>query len=586
MKNFFRGSSNFLKLPTKPELNQAFTAFSKKEWRFFSTFALILLISTLGLLNILNNHFIIKVPMQGGSLSEGIVGSPRFINPVLAFSSEDDDLVSLIYSGLMRKTSDGTLVPDLAESYEVSVDGLTYTFTLKSALSFHDGEPLTADDVIFTLNAVKDPIIKSPQRVNWEGVIIEKVDERTITFTLRQPYASFLSHTTLGILPEHVWADSPIELNTANTNPVGSGPFKVESLSKQSSGVIDHYALSRFDDFSLGRPYIKNVDLHFYTSEEEMVKALKDQAVMQASSISPENANIDFGEGTRLESATLPRVFGLFFNQNQNQIFLDKNVVRAINLGINKERIVEEVLLGYGVPIEDPIPPTLVAYTKLTEEATPTREANLQSAREILAKDGWVLAEDGYLQKTKTEKGKKITTTLEFSISTGNAPELSKTADIIKNDLALLGMKVDVKTFETGNLNQSVIRPRKYDALLFGQIINSEADLFAFWHSSQRKDPGLNVAMYTNAKVDKILEDAFVTVDAESRTKKYTQFEDEIKKDLPAVFIYSPSFVYLVEKNLQGLNMKNIVSPADRFAEAHLWYTETDNVWKIFAKNE
>jgi len=145
-------------------------------------------------------------------------------------------------------------------------------------------------------------------------------------------------------------------------------------------------------------------------------------------------------------------------------------------------------------------------------------------------------------------------------------------------------MKVDVKTFEVGNLNQGIIRPRKYDALLFGQIINHESDLFAFWHSSQRKDPGLNVAMYTNAKVDKILEDAFITVDEKARIKKYVQFEDEVKKDMPAIFLYSPDFIYVVREDLQGLSLGHITSPSDRFSNIYSWYTETENVWKIFAK--
>lgn len=144
-------------------------------------------------------------------------------------------------------------------------------------------------------------------------------------------------------------------------------------------------------------------------------------------------------------------------------------------------------------------------------------------------------------------------------------------------------MQVDVKTFEIGNLNQSVIRPRKYDALLFGQIINHESDLFAFWHSSQRKDPGLNVAMYTNAKVDKILEDAFTTTDAGERTGKYAQFEDEVEKDMPAVFLYSPSFIYVVSKDLGNVDIGHMISPADRFLNAYVWYTEKDNVWKVFS---
>ena len=145
-------------------------------------------------------------------------------------------------------------------------------------------------------------------------------------------------------------------------------------------------------------------------------------------------------------------------------------------------------------------------------------------------------------------------------------------------------MRVEVKTFEVGNLNQGVIRPRQYDVLLFGQIIKHESDLFAFWHSSQRKDPGLNVAMYTNAKVDKILEDAFGIIDEKERIKKYSQFEDEIKKDMPAVFLYSPNFIYVAQKNLEGINIDHIASSQDRLLSIYSWYIETDKVWKIFAK--
>ena len=188
------------------------------------------------------------------------------------------------------------------------------------------------------------------------------------------------------------------------------------------------------------------------------------------------------------------------------------------------------------------------------------------------------------MNQNADSKKKKTTSRIEFSISTGNAPELVRSAELIQEDLRALGMIVDVKTFESGNLSQVVIRPRKYDALLFGEIINHESDLFAFWHSSQRKDPGLNVAMYTNAKVDKILEDAFVTIKEEDRVKKYLQFQDEIRKDMPAVFIYSPSFIYAVSPELNNLSIENITSPGDRFLNSYLWYTKTDKVWKIFSK--
>jgi peptide/nickel transport system substrate-binding protein len=577
-----------LKFPSKKELKLAVFSFSKREWKIFGILVLILLVSTIIILQKINKSFMKDVPMPGGSISEGIIGTPRFINPVLAQSDADKDMISLIYSGLMRKNSDGSLIPDLAEKYEVSKDGLTYIFTLRDKIYFHDGEHVTADDVVFTINEIKDPIIKSPYKGNWEGINVEKVDEKTIKFILKQPYALFLENMILGIMPEHLWQGSAIELNEANINPIGSGPYQVENLNKQSDGIINYYNLTSFKKFVFGRPYLKKITLRFYPNENDLISALQSGQIDQASSITPSNARMLENKNYRVESSILPRVFGLFFNQNQAQLFTDKHIIEAINQAIDKDRIVNEVLQGYGVVIDDPIPPNMIAYQKLSTKDTSSREEKLQKAQEILEKDGWKKGEDGFLQKTTIDKKKKTksVSTLEFSISTGNAPELAKSAELIKEDLESLGMKVDVKTFEIGNLNQSVIRPREYDALLFGQIINHEPDLFAFWHSSQRKDPGLNIAMYTNAKIDKILEEAFITTDEKSRIKKYAQFEEEIKKDTPAVFIYSPDFIYIISKNLQGLDINHIISPADRFSNVYLWYTQTDSVWKIFSKKQ
>ncbi len=575
------------KLPSRSQINSVFSSFSQKEWAVFVGLLIALLLSTISILQSINKSFMVQVPLRGGSLFLGVVGVPRFINPILANSEADLNLVSLIYSGLMRKNSNGALIPDLAEKYEISTNGLIYTFTLKDNLYFQDGKSITADDIIFTINKVKDSITKSPSKVNWDGVGIEKINEKTIKFTLRQPYASFLENVTLGIMPAHLWDNSPMELNDTNTNPIGSGPYMVSSVGRQSSGIIDYYELIPFKKFILGESYIKKINLYFYQNEDSLIKALTDKEVEEISSITPLNAKILKEKNYQVESAVLPRVFGLFFNQNQNQLFIDKTIIRSIDQAIDKDKIVKEVLLGYGTVIDSPIPPNMIEYQKLENEINQknnlARQDLLQKVKNGLSKDGWKIGADGFLEKTTTEKKKKVTKKLEFSISTGNVPELAKTAELIKQDLAAIGIKTEIKTFETGNLNQNVIRPRKYDALLFGEIINHESDLFAFWHSSQRKDPGLNVAMYTNAKVDKILEDAFVSLDEKSRTEKYLQFSEEIKKDMPAVFLYSPDFIYVVSKNIQQLKMDQVISPSDRYLNAYLWYAQTENVWKIFA---
>ena len=576
---------NFLIIKTK----QAVSSFSKIEWYLFLIFIFILFISTVGILQNINKSFMVEVPLDGGSITEGIIGTPRFINPVLASSDIDRDLVSLIYSGLMRKNYDGNLIPDLAEKYEISENGLIYTFTLKDNIYFHNETPITADDIIFTINKIKDTVVKSPKKGDWDGVNVEKTDDKTIKFTLRKPYASFLENTTIGIIPLNLWSDVHFELNEANTNPIGSGPYKIDKINKnkKSGGIINSYELIQFKKFSLGKPYIKKIKIKFYSTEGELIDAILNKEVDQISSISPENTSKLTEKGYKIEYATLPRIFGVFFNQNQNNLFTDKKIVEALDLVIDKDRIVREVLLGYGVAIDSPIPPNMINYQKLNTQNILTYEEKLKKAEEILNKSGWKKNKEGFLEKTSIDNKtkKKTTQLLEFSISTGNAKELSDSAEFIKKDLESLGVKVDVKTFEIGNLNQSVIRPRKYDALLFGQIINHESDLFAFWHSSQRNDPGINVAMYTNTKVDKILEEAFVTIDEKTRIKKYAQFEDEIKKDMPAVFLYSPNFIYIGLKDIKGLSIEHITSPRDRFLNSYLWYTETDNIWKIFSKN-
>ncbi|MDQ3245145.1 MAG: ABC transporter substrate-binding protein, partial [bacterium] len=365
-------------------------------------------------------------------------------------------------------------------------------------------------------------------------------------------------------------------------NPIGSGPYMINNTKKETSGVVNSYTLKPFTKFTLGKPYIKTITLRFYSNENNMISALKNGSVEQISSISPENAELLKNKNYDIKSTVLPRVFGLFFNQNQNQIFTNKNVNQAIALAINKERIVTEVLKGYGTVIENPIPNNIISYQAINSKNDTTHEERLEKAKNILIKDGWKTNTDGFLEKIVTEKKVKATVLLEFSISTSNASDLTQAAEIIKQDLEAIGIKVNVKTFEIGNLNQGVIRPRKYDALLFGQIINHESDLFAFWHSSQRKDPGLNVAMYTNVKVDKILEDAFTTIDETNRINKYSAFQEEIRKDVPAVFLYSPNLIYITKNNTQGINLNHVTSPKDRWNDVYLWYIDTDNVWKIF----
>jgi peptide/nickel transport system substrate-binding protein len=332
------------KFPKKDEINSIFGTFSKKERIVFIVLLLTFLISTILILESINKSLMESIPLRGGSISEGIIGTPRFINPILANSPADLDLVSLIYSGLMRKNPDGTLSPDLAEKYEMSKDGLTYKFTLRDKIYFQDGKPVTVDDVVFTINELKDPIIKSVRKVDFSGVIVTKIDDKTIEFSLKKPFPSFLENLTLGIMPEYLWNNSSIELNNANTSPVGSGPYLIKNVSKESSGIINSYELESFDKFILGEPYIKKMNLHFYSNEDDLIRALEDGKVDQISSITPLNADILKERNYQIESSMLPRIFGLFFNQNKNHLFASNVITKSIDQAIDKDKIVEGVL--------------------------------------------------------------------------------------------------------------------------------------------------------------------------------------------------------------------------------------------------
>ena len=597
MKQLFSVLKKDVKL-IRPAISRVIRSFSRMERIVFFVFLWIFIIGSVLLASYANKTLMVEVPASGGSVSEGVVGVPRFINPLLAISDADRDLTTLIYSGLMRANADGSLVPDIAETYNISEDGLVYSFTLKENLFFHDGMPITVDDILFTVSKAQDQTLKSPKRASWGGVVAENAsDEITnrITFTLNKPYAPFLENTTLGILPKHIWENASSDqfsFSQFNINPIGSGPYKIDRIERNSSGIPDYYDLVPFRKFILGKPYIEKLRLRFYANEESLADGLRNNEISGANAIQPKTAE-QFGEnGFFIRQSPLPRVFGVFFNQNQSSVFADLAVRKALNYATDKERIIDEVLHGYATIIDSPIPPGSLGYIETKNNKADTEAASLMSdsdkeitslerAKKILSDNGWKAnEEDGILEK----KIKDEVLRLEFSLSTSDISELKEVAQRIKEDWGRIGANVTIKVFETGDLNQNVIRPRKYDALLFGEVVGRDSDLFAFWHSSQRNDPGLNIALYANISSDKLLEDARSISDTEVRIQKYKEFQEEIKSDIPAVFIYAPNFIYILPKNINGVSFGKAAVPSERFLNIHKWFIETDSVWKIFDK--
>lgn len=553
--------------------------FSMTEKVIFGFFALLLFMGSIALASYVNNYFLVPVPAYGGGLKEGVIGLPHSINPVLAFTDVDRDLDTLIYSGLMRYKN-GDLVPDVAESYKVSDDGLVYTFKIKRNVRFHDGVPLTAKDVEFTIKKIQDANIKNPKKADWANVSVKIINDYEVQFILKQIYTPFITNTTIGILPEHIWSkvdSSQFVFSQNNVEPIGSGPYKISSIKKNSDGIPEYYELTAWQRYHNEEAYITKFVLYFFPSEKDAIDSYKKGIIESVAGISPKEASsISSGvPNAKILHFPLPRIFGVFLNQNQATVFSSIEVRQALDLAVDKDYIIKRVLFGYGVKIDSPIPDQIL-YKNINKDTV--NKANVDKAKDILTKAGWTLNSDGVLEKKEGKNTKK----LEFSIATADTPDLKETAEIIKAQWEAVGAKVNVKIFEYGDLYQNIISTRKYDALLFGEFVGKDLDLYAFWHSSQRTAPGLNVAMYVNSRTDKLLEDARVTFDEKERTKLYSQFDEIIERDVPAIFLYSPEFMYIVPEKVGGIDLKDITTISDRFYNIEKWFVETEDVWKIF----
>ncbi len=553
-------------LPGSDALREGLANLSFLERLLLGALTLVLAGSTVGMLLSIRSVFLRSIPASGGHLTEGLIGTPRFINPVIARSNADKDLIELLYSGLMRPAPDGTLIPDLAEGYTVSTDGTLYTFTIRDDARFHDGMPVTADDVAYTITSIQNPLLGSPLIRAWEGITVHVEDTRTISFKLPKPYAQFIDNLTIGILPHHLWADANEETFSMwkyNSEPVGSGPFMLDSIERDDSGVPVAYVLTRFPGFVLGEPFIDRITMRMYGNERDLIRAFEKGTIDALHDIDPASVEGLTQDTGHVLAFPLPRVFALFFNQNHNQLFAEHTVREALSVAVDPQKIIDEVLHGYGTALAGPLPPPLTSETDSTVHT-------IDAARTILEDDGWQRGDDGIYVKGKQR--------LSFTITTASTPELKETAEILARIYQTLGAEVDVEVFDLGVLHQDVIRPRSYDALLFGQVVGRNGDLYPFWHSSQRNDPGLNISLYTNRDADDILSDIRTTLDDEKKSELYAKLGDVIRADYPAVFLYAPHFVYVVPETLKGLASGPIDEGFERFMNVYQWHFGTRNV--------
>jgi peptide/nickel transport system substrate-binding protein len=514
------------------------------------------------------------VGISGGTYKEGIVGEPKFINPLYNQTTDADrDISELVFSGLMKVDSNYQVVPDLAEKYDISADKKTYTFHLRQNIKWHDGQPFNADDVIFTVGAIQDQNYASPLRPNLKGITVAKVDDTTVTFTLPSPFAPFLTTLTFGILPAHIWESVPASNATVveeNHKPIGTGPFKFSELKKdKTTGDILSFTLASNPDYYDGKPKIDNIEFDFYQTPEDMVAAFNKKKIDGMNYIDATSLYQITRKGVNLHEYQLPVTTSVFLNPAQNSALSKIEVRRALAFATNKTGLINDVLKGHGIPVNGPLLPGFLGYT-----ADITKyDYNNDQAKAQLVAAGYTLRDDGLFYD---KDGKALT----IHLQTTDWPQNVATANYLKESWKKAGVTLDVQTFSVSEIQQTFIRPRKFEALLFSQNLGLDSDLYPFWHSSQAFDPGLNLGFVKDQNLDKELVAARTSSDPAERATKYTAIQKTIADGASTIFLYSPNYLYPTFRNLAGTAITNISLPSDRFIDSKDLYIKTKRVFK------
>lgn len=554
-------------------LRKVFSLMGRREKIVLLTMSSIALVSGLFVMGRLYATYTVVVPAEGGSYQEGIIGQPRFINPLLATSDTDQSIIKLVFSGLYKFDSAGNVVPDLAESFPtISDDGLEYTVKLKPNEQWHNGKPLTADDIVFTIQTLQNAEFNSPHRSEWQSTTIEKIDDLTVKFILTAQSAPFLNNLTLPIISKAVWENiSPANfaMTQNNIEAVGSGPYIIKEVRKLEQGSIQTIILESFANYHGRRAYIDTIKLNFYEDVEGVLTAIHGKQ-LDGFGFSPFEENVRLDESNnefKITQLELPQYQAVFFNTSR-KLFGDVRVRKALQLGTDTQAIINNIYNGQGSPINGPI-----LSQHVTGIPAPVNLTNIDEAKALLESAGWKIHDGENIRKKNGQE-------LAFTLSTNNFPLNAKAAELVAGQWSQLGIKVSLNILPTKELTENSIRPRNYDALLFAQKLGADPDPFLFWHSSQIRNPGLNLSMYANNTADKVMSEARAATNKSLRDEKYQQFQDIIQADAPAIFLVQNVFSYAQSVKIKGMNLTALSDSTTRFYDLPNWYLDTKRVLK------
>lgn len=536
-----------------------------------------------------------REPAPGGTYVEGIVGSPQFINPILCqYSDADHDLCSLIFSGLVRFDEHGLPQPDLADHWDILDNGQTYVFHLRSNARWQDNQPVTADDVAFTIQMLQDPNYPgSPDLAAlWRTVTISEVNNSTIQMNLQEPLATFLQFASIGILPKHVLqntsaqdlADSPF-----NKHPIGSGPFGVEAFGAPEAGQPQHVLLAANSNYYGKQPFIAKIDFKFYPDFSSMVAAYRAGEIQGLSHVPFADVPAVRDISTlNLYNAPMDTYTMIYLNQGDDvPFFQDQDVREALFISIDRQKVIDEILHGQATLANSPIIPGTWAYDPDLQPPG----LDLSRARQLLSKAGWQFPSAS--QPATDDTGAIIAPTpstasdgppirlragtpLSFTLYCNSDALHIAVAKSIAQQWLQVGVKATVVPVQAG-LASNYLAPRNYQAALVDVQLQGDPDPYPFWDETQA-NAGQNYSQYRDRDVSEILEQARRNPDIPTRTDLYRKFQEMFLDRVPGILLYYPIYTYAVSEKVSNVQIGPIAYPADRFRTLADWYVITRRV--------
>ena len=511
-------------------------------------------------------------PTGGGVYSEGIVGSLMRLNPLLAvFNPPDQDPSSLLFSGLIQFDTKGLPQPDLSNAWGISRNGDVYNFSLRPDAFWHDGEPVTSDDIVFTVNLLKNPDfpVQEDTAKFWKEIEVEALDERTIQFRLPEAFAPFLDYLDFGILPSHLLqglTSQEIVDDPFNLQPVGSGPFQFERLILSDSQITG-VTLKKNPNYYGDQVFFDQVEFRYYLNSEAAWESYSAGEIQGIGEITPEILEGALADpGLNVYTSRLPKMTLVLLNLDNSgtEFFQEVEMRKALLHGINRQYLVDHIYQGQAIIADGPIFPKTWAYY----EGLSRYEFDPELAIDIIRDLGYTYPVEGGLTRTNQD-GDRLEVNLIFPDDDYHA----QIAQEIQGNWAALGFDVTLEALPYEELIVDRLDKRDYDAALVDLNLTSmpDPDPYPFWHQTQATG-GQNYSMWNDRQASEYLEQARIIKDAVERGSLYRNFQVRFFDQLPALPLYYPVYTYGVSENVKGVRIGPIFEPSDRLETITDWY--------------